>query len=172
MIWSGKRVAEYVQDVNKDMIQPNGIDLCIGEIFLLRPISERKKLKPNKYNLYLLNRFQPYIIRFKNKVVIPNKVVGMFFVRSTMWRARGIMIQPSLWDTGYVGHGEVLIFPTIDTFLLDGERFGQIVFADAEKTFQYRGQYQELVKSSNLNALLELWKRTKTIFNKDNIRRV
>ena len=53
------------------------------------------------------------------------------------------MIQPSLWDTGYVGHGEVLIFPTINTFLRDGERFGQIVFVDAEDTFQYKGQYQE-----------------------------
>ena len=142
MIWSGKRVAEYVEDVDEDMIQPNGVDLRVGECYLILSPVKRKPVEL-KYNIISLEAGHPYIIRFKNKVRIPEKTVGMFFVRSTMWRKRGILIQASLWDTGYVGRGEVLVFPTINTYVTVGERFGQIVFADAEDTFLYNGQYQE-----------------------------
>jgi len=120
VIWSGKRVAEYVEDVDEDMIQPNGVDLRVGECYLILSPVKRKPVEP-KYNIISLEAGHPYIIRFKNKVRIPEKTVGMFFVRSTMWRKRGILIQASLWDTGYVGRGEVLVFPTINT-LCDSRR--------------------------------------------------
>ena len=143
VVWSGKRVAQYVEDVTEDMIQPNGIDLKVNSVFQVEPDGERRQIKPDKYLTIYLKARKPYILNFKNKVVIPDKVVGMFFVRSTMWRTRGILIQPSLWDTGYIGHGEVLVYPTIDTYLRADERFGQIVFLDADDTFVYSGQYQE-----------------------------
>ena len=41
MIWSGKKVAEYIEDVEEDMIQPNGVDLRIGEIFLVESFGNR-----------------------------------------------------------------------------------------------------------------------------------
>ena len=145
MIWSGKRVAEYVEDVDEEMIQPNGVDLRVGECYILLPYTGKRKIvePEDRYGYIPLKANRAYIVKFKNRVKIPEKTVGMFFVRSSMWRKRGILIQASLWDTGYVGHGEVLIFPTVNSFLYIGERFGQIVFADAEDTFLYNGQYQE-----------------------------
>ena len=143
VVWSGKNVAEYVEDVDEEMIQPNGTDLRVDEVYSLDAEAGRKLLKPDEDGRYNLSPFQPYIIKFANKVRIPEKTVGMFFVRSTMWRKRGIIIQASLWDTGYVGRGEILVMSLVDSYLVAEERFGQIVFLNAEDTVPYNGQYQE-----------------------------
>lgn len=141
-VWSGIRISKYISWVKEEDIQPNGVDLHIEEVFRLCGEDKREPCVPDG-NVYRLLASEQYVARFRNHVIIPQGACAIFLPRSSMWRKKGLIICHSLFDTGYSGHPEVFIKPTFDVKLGIRERIGQIVYMDADFTFEYNGQYQE-----------------------------
>lgn len=143
-VWSGIRTSNYISHVKEEDIQPNGVDLRVGDIWYLRKEDEREAIHGfgKGYSL-LLSASKQYVARAINRVTIPQGACAIFLPRSSMWRKKGLIICHSLFDTGYSGHPEFFIKPTFDVEIKYGERIGQIVYMDADFTFEYNGQYQE-----------------------------
>ena len=146
VVWCGIRTSGYITNIEDKDVQPNGVDLRIGKLWYLREENVRKIVLPDSKGFYKLSSLKQYVAKFKNQVIIPNNVCAIFLPRSTMWRKKGLIICHSLFDTGYVGYPEVFIKPSFDVKIKSNERIGQIVFMDAEPTFEYGGQYLETLK--------------------------
>lgn len=143
-VWSGIKTSKFITDVDKEKdIQPNGVDLRIGDIWRIGKENEREIHGFDKGSFVYLQSTEQYIARTINQVTIPQGACAIFLPRSSMWRKKGLIICHSLFDTGYSGHPEFFIKPTFDVKIKYGERIGQIVYMDADFTFEYNGQYQE-----------------------------
>lgn len=142
-VWSGVKASKYVTGWEDRDIQPNGIDLRIDRIYRLIDEDRRRSLGDAK--VYKLRQLEQYVVKFRNSVIIPQEACAIFLPRSTMWRKKGLIICHSLFDTGYTGYPEVFVKPTFDVKLKRDERIGQIVYMDAEPTFEYIGKYKEKI---------------------------
>ena len=151
MIWSGDRVARYVEISDESQIQPNGVDLSVGEVYefksggLLgkkRELPEYRLIEPGNNGIYMLSP-GPYLVRYKEVVRIPSNAIGLVFPRSSLQRI-GATIYTSVWDSGYEGRGVglMVVFNPNGIRLERGAKICQIIFIDAKSSSLYSGVYK------------------------------
>lgn len=149
MVRNGQFIAQFVNPCQPVQIQPNGVDLSVGEVFRLgdppgailsggtklaarRPIalSDQQPLAPGAY-----------VIRYLERVSIPTGHVGVVYPRSSLLR-NGAALYSALWDQGYEGRGESLLVLWHPLLLPPQTRIGQLVLFTAEHAEPYNGQWQ------------------------------
>ncbi len=155
-VWSGERVANFVEQPPKIKINPNGVDLSVSEVFLIssdassvldgdvREISPEKTLvKPGKDGFYSLVS-GVYEIRSANRVSIPKNAVAFFFPRSTLNRLGVIKSQTAVGDSGYTGYPTQTVFIPIKNFRIHkDEHWMQMMFMGCEESeHSYSGHWQ------------------------------
>ena len=155
---SGEYVANYVEPVDKEMIQPAGVDLRAGQVFKFKENATFQLLKsgknlPERYKAMRFREFpnkprggwhlspDTYILRYEQIIAIPDDCIGLVLPRSSLMRAGG-MINTAVWDPGYKGKGEGRLEIAVPTDLEKGARIAQLVFIPAEARENYDGQYQ------------------------------
>lgn len=152
---NGDLVAQYINDgdVPEEQIQPNGVDLTIGEVYRTSgeaEFTESGYQKPERMRVttqpdgtYRLFTGQ-YPIVYGEKIEIPEGYVGRVYPRSRLMRS-GLHLTSALWDSGYEGIGEGLLqVPrSIDTArFTEGLPIAQMVFESADGEGDYDGTHQ------------------------------
>ena len=149
MFKSGRFVAGHLGDLRESQVQPNGVDLTLGAVFEQvepgrierggKTVGERKEVDEDDGVYHL----EPggYVVRYAEKVVIPEQHVGFLYPRSSLLR-NSCMLDTAVWDAGYEGRGEGLleVYHSID--VEHGARIAQLVLADAAHEGTYEGSYQ------------------------------
>ncbi|AKH96933.1 deoxyuridine 5'-triphosphate nucleotidohydrolase [Halanaeroarchaeum sulfurireducens] len=154
MFRSGGFVAEHLEDVDEEQIQPNGVDLRLDWVLEQREpgyisregtaIGERQTIHPeqrddDRESYYLTPG--GYILQYAETVAIPEEHVGFVLPRSSLMR-NSAMLNTAVWDAGYRGRGEGLLQVHHDIELERGARVAQLVLAAADHEDVYDGSYQ------------------------------
>lgn len=155
MIVNPKRIIEekLVFPVEEEQIQPNGIDLTLGEVYAVlgsgtihkgsvdRPPRERQL--PNQEGYFRLIKDQMYDVVCNEGCKIPDGMVAKIEPRSSLVRS-GALIQSGLYDSGYecdkIGF---FLFAHKNVTLEQNARVVQIIFYEADSYEEYSGQYQD-----------------------------
>ncbi len=155
MFKPGTFVAERIDPIDDEQVQPNGVDLTLEAVFEQREpgriatdgteIGDRQSVEldergdDDRETYYL----PPggYIVRYAETVRIPDGHVGYIYPRSSLLR-NSCMVNTAVWDAGYEGRGEGLLQVHHDVELERGTRIAQLVLADADHETTYDGQYQ------------------------------
>lgn len=149
MFKSGRFVASHLGDLRASQIQPNGVDLTLGAVFEQvepgrierggKTVGERREIESDQNVCQL----EPggYIVRYGERVVIPEDHVGFLYPRSSLLR-NSCMLDTAVWDAGYEGRGEGLLEVHHPVELERGARIAQLVLADAAHEGTYDGSYQ------------------------------
>lgn len=163
MIRNGKFVADHLSGTKADRIefeniQPNGVDLRVGEIKRLvgnsayfglddyqkpKRMSIRSKFMQDRevYRLYSGR----YIVIYDEEIEIPEGHVGRVYPRSRVMRS-GCHLTSALWDQGYEGRGEGLLQvpPCLDYVDVEpGSSLAQMIFEKADGVDDaYDGSHQ------------------------------
>ena len=168
---TGEFVAQHLNDgdVKDRDIQPNGVDLTVGEIFRtsgsVRFEDDGDYSKPNRTKIELKYpdraKALPYYslvsgqypIVYDEKIEIPEGYVGRVYPRSRLMRS-GLHLTSALWDQGYEGVGEGLLQvpQSIQRVRVPVEMpIAQMVFKPAEEAKAYDGTHQQerLVKKTD-----------------------
>lgn len=153
---SGDFVAQYLNDgdVPEEQIQPNGVDLTVGEIYRTSGMAtfspagyskpDRTKMMPRNDGFYWLPHGQ-YPVVYDEKVEIPDGYVGRVYPRSRLMRS-GLHLTSALWDQGYEGIGEGLLRvpPAVQRAKIAANLpIAQMTFISAESADDYEGTHQE-----------------------------
>ena len=156
MIWSGKKVAGFVRQPPEIKINPNGVDLGVSEVWLIRSdavsilngktritIPEKEKILPDAEGFYNLHH-GTYEVRVSNEVAIPNNAVGKLYPRSSLNRLGAIKSDTALWDSGYTGFGTQTLHIPMKLFRIHkNEMWFQFALEDCEPSEeQYAGHWQ------------------------------
>lgn len=88
----------------------------------------------------------PHVVRYNEKISIPDKHVGFVWPRSRLIRNNN-HLSSAVWDSGYEGRGEGGLHINTMTFLEKDMRIGQFVMCRASTMQQYDGSHQ----GENLN---------------------
>ena len=154
MFESGTFVADHVEPVSADQVQPNGVDLTLEAVAEPidagrigtdgKTVADRQSISPSEMSesgatYYLAPG--AYVVRYGEVVEIPNGHVGYIYPRSSLLR-NGCMLNTAVWDAGYTGQGEGLLTVHHDIEIERGARIGQLVLANAEHESTYDGSYQ------------------------------
>jgi dUTP pyrophosphatase len=154
-ITSGDFVAQFLNDgdVPDEQIQPNGVDLTVGQIFRTSGVAkfsesgydkpERIMIEPRPDGYYQLYSGQ-YPIVYGEEIEIPDGYVARVYPRSRLMRS-GLHLTSALWDQGYEGIGEGLLqVPnSIDRVQIsDGLPIAQMTFISADDVESYDGTHQ------------------------------
>jgi len=154
MFESGERLAEHITSIDggelrADQIQPNGVDLTLGEVHEQtgggeitrdgKTVGERETVDPED-GVYELSP-GAYIAGYGEVVAIPEDHVGFVYPRSSLMR-NSCMLHTAVWDAGYEGRGEGLLEVHRPIRIEAGARMAQLVVADAEHAGTYDGDYQ------------------------------
>jgi len=83
----------------------------------------------------------PHVIRYNEKISIPDDHVGFVFPRSRVIRS-GNYLSTAVWDSGYEGRGEGGLHVNCMSFLEKGMRIGQMIMCRASVMEQYSGSHQ------------------------------
>jgi deoxycytidine triphosphate deaminase len=149
MFRSGAFVADALGDHRPSQVQPNGVDLTLGAVFEQveagriergdKTVGRRRELDPEN-DLY---RLDPggYVVRYGERVRIPEEHVGFVYPRSSLLR-NSCMLDTAVWDAGYEGRGEGLLEVHHPVELQQGARIAQLVLAAADHEGTYDGSYQ------------------------------
>lgn len=155
-VTSGKFVAQHLDDgdVPEEQIQPNGVDLTVGEIHRTSgtaEFSEAGYSKPDRLRIesrpdgyYQLYSGQ-YPIVYGEKIEIPDGYVARVYPRSRLMRS-GLHLTSALWDQGYEGIGEGLLrVPySIDRVqIAEDLPIAQMTFISADDAESYDGTHQK-----------------------------
>lgn len=135
------------------VIQPNGIDLYINEIFQLvsgdvAQIGDQvntvhrktQKLLAMHGGRYLLEAQKAYKVETGYEINIPKDMAAYIMTRSSLNR-NGVLVGSGLWDSGFQGFVGTTVYPTLNIELFDPCRIAQIVFMSADSNYLYKGQY-------------------------------
>ena len=154
MYTSGGFVAEHVEPVADEQVQPNGVDLTVDAVLEQREpgrisrdgktIGERQALQPDARGDHAETFYLPpggYVLQYAETISIPDDHVGFVYPRSSLMR-NSCMLNTAVWDAGYTGKGEGLLQVHHDVELERGARVAQLVFADADHDEVYDGSYQ------------------------------
>lgn len=153
MVREGRFIAQFVAPVDAEQIQPNGVDLRLGQLFrvtgtgALHPdrteLAEREPVDLPDDPAAAPAALAPgaYVVRYVEKVYVPDGHVGLILPRSSLLR-NGAVLYSALWDQGYEGRGEGLLVLWHPLVLPKGCRIGQFVLMTAEAAAAYRGQWQ------------------------------
>jgi len=151
MVWPGDEVSKYISIRARGQIQPNGVDLTVGEIYVIksegvlsdkRRIPEYEEMYPDEDGFYNLSP-GAYVVRYAERIRIPDNAIGLVFPRSSLQRM-GAIICTSVWDSGYEGRGIGLLI-VLNPFgikIKKGERICQMIFIDARAFGEYSGRFQ------------------------------
>ncbi|MFB6300591.1 MAG: deoxyuridine 5'-triphosphate nucleotidohydrolase [Halobacteriales archaeon] len=155
MFESGRYVADHVEPVAAEQIQPNGVDLTIEAVFRqMEPGRIRKdgkdiggrqekqleEIGEHVPDTYYLPRGS-YIVQYAETVHIPEDHIGFIYPRSSLLR-NSCMVNTAVWDAGYEGRGEGMLQVHHDIQIERGARIAQLVLANAEHAGTYEGDYQ------------------------------
>lgn len=163
MIQKGEYIAEHIEprdgQLDPEQLQPNGIDLRVGEIYEIENTAilrddkyvkgDRKELEPKTSTLsfienksYRLKRLTPYIIVYDEIIEIPEGHIGYVFPRSRLMRSGGFLTT-AMWDQGYKGRGEGLLMPLNNIIIEDNMRIAQFTLLEALRgEMLYDGDHQ------------------------------
>ena len=136
-------------------LQPNGIDIRVERVDRLtsravlgvdeRVPAERSELATDAEGWWDLDP-GPYVIRYRERVNLPNDVMAFARPRSSLLRS-GVAIHTAVWDAGYSGQGEGLlsVLAPAGYRLQRGARVVQLVFLrlDRPAAQGYAGAYQD-----------------------------
>lgn len=158
---SGEFVAQHITPLDEDesldeeAIQPNGVDLSIGKLYRLdgnarlrndgyeKP--DRVPVSTEEYNgveYHQVDQRNAYIIKYAEKIHIPESHIGLVLPRSRLMRC-GLGVDTAVWDAGYEGVGEGQLVANQPASLEAGMRVAQIVFARTEPLEEsYDGSHQ------------------------------
>jgi len=89
---------------------------------------------------YLLTE-GPYVVRYNEKIEIPDGFIGVVFPRSRVIRS-GNHLTTALWDTGYEGRGEGGLHINTVTAIQEDMRIGQMCLVRADSLNSYDGSHQ------------------------------
>jgi dUTP pyrophosphatase len=149
MFESGAFVAEHVEPVAEEQVQPNGVDLTLAGVFEPtepgrigregKRVADRQECEAAGETYHL----DPggYVVRYAETVHIPAGHVGFLYPRSSLLR-NACMLNTAVWDAGYEGKGEGLLEVHHRIELQRGARVAQLVLAAADHEEEYRGSYQ------------------------------
>lgn len=154
----GEFVAEHIEprddekSLPEEAIQPNGVDLSIGELYNLNGRSyisnddyEKAKRSPveKQGGKYRVGPDNAYIIVYGEIISIPENHIGLVFPRSRLMRC-GLQIETAVWDSGYTGIGEGQLAVNQKAKLESDLRIAQMVFIQTEELENsYTGSHQE-----------------------------
>lgn len=156
-VFTGKMVAEHIEQPPEIKINPNGVDLRISEVWKLpeegiatihgsirRIEPDKFKIEPDSDGFYILPQ-GTYELRVANKVNIPEHAVGLLFPRSTLNRLGIIKSESAVWDSGYSGYGTQTVRVTIQEMRIHkDECWFQMMFFDMKEKVDhtYSGHWQ------------------------------
>jgi dUTP pyrophosphatase len=109
-----------------------------------------QSVDPNQYNKedmvymdkpYYTLREGSYVVRYNEKISVPEDAVGFVLPRSRLIRSND-MLSTAVWDSGYSGRGEGGLDINKLTFLEQGMRIAVFVLADATTNQEYNGSHQ------------------------------
>ncbi|WP_049985127.1 deoxyuridine 5'-triphosphate nucleotidohydrolase [Halobellus rufus] len=145
----GSFVARHVDAIDDEQVQPNGVDLTLGDVLEQveaghvgvddKSVGERDSLAAEDDDY----RLSPggYVLQYAETIAIPEGHVGFLYPRSTLMR-NSCMLNTAVWDAGYEGKGEGLLQVHHPIHLERGARVAQLVLAEAEHNDVYDGSYQ------------------------------
>jgi len=149
MFRSGRFVAEHLDSVAPEQVQPNGVDLTLDTVFEQvspgrigtdgKEIGDREEIDADDG----VFRLTPggYVVRYADLIRIPEDHVGFLYPRSSLLR-NSCMLDTAVWDAGYEGRGEGLLEVHHPIELDAGARIAQLVLAEAAHDGTYEGSYQ------------------------------
>ncbi|MFB6090860.1 MAG: deoxyuridine 5'-triphosphate nucleotidohydrolase [Halobellus sp.] len=162
MFRSGSFVADHIDPVDDDQIQPNGVDLTLGDVLEQaapgyvgregKVVGARESISPvdpdtpdgddvaSGADVFALDS-GGYILQYAETIAIPDDHVGFLYPRSTLMR-NSCMLNTAVWDAGYEGRGEGLLQVHHPVRLERGARVAQLVLAEADHAGVYDGSYQ------------------------------
>jgi dUTP pyrophosphatase len=154
MYESGAYVADHVEPVTEEQVQPNGVDLTLDVLFEGREpgrigrqdkeIGDRSAVDPVERDAETRTYYLSpggYVVWYAETVSIPENHVGFLYPRSSLLR-NSCMLNTAVWDAGYEGKGEGLLQVHHDVELERGARVAQLVLAEADHDDTYAGSYQ------------------------------
>lgn len=148
-------LVENMVDANIQ-IQPNGIDLTIGDVLIPwekgvidfdnseRHASGLHRIPPSEDDFYHLTKDRIYIIRLREIVNLPKNICALTKSRSSIYRS-GAYIESAVWEAGYSGIGYVTLHigNPYGLDLKSNARICQMIFIEVdEETDGYSGIYQ------------------------------
>jgi deoxycytidine triphosphate deaminase len=149
MFRAGSFVARRVDPVDDAQIQPNGVDLTLGDVL--------KQVEPGRVGIdgKTVGAREPveaddgvfrldtggYVLQYAETISIPEEHVGFLYPRSTLMR-NSCMLNTAVWDAGYEGKGEGLLQVHHSIRLERGARVAQLVLSSADHADVYDGTYQ------------------------------
>ena len=149
MFRSGTFVAEHLDPIAPEQVQPNGVDLTAEAVFEQvergriardgKTVGERSPVDAED-GVYALDT-GAYVVRYGETVRIPDGHVGFIYPRSSLLR-NSCMLNTAVWDAGYEGRGEGLLQVHRPVEIEAGARVAQMVFAEANHDGTYNGSYQ------------------------------
>lgn len=153
---SGEFVAQYIEprdgsSLSSAAVQPNGVDLSIGELYELDGRSyisnddytkaERTEVE-TRNGEYFVNPTDAYVIVYDEQITIPENHIGLVLPRSRMMRC-GLEVNTAVWDSGYSGIGEGQLSVNQPADLVEDLRVAQMVFFPTEELDEhYDGTHQ------------------------------
>lgn len=150
MFKSGAFVADHLEPVRPEQIQPNGVDLTLDAVFeqvSAGEIRQGGKTIGDRRECEISGKFydlQPggYIVRYGERIHIPENHIGFLYPRSSLLR-NSCMLDTAVWDAGYEGRGEGLLEVYHGIEIEPGARIAQLVLASADHVGEYDGSYQK-----------------------------
>jgi len=139
----------------EQQLQPNGVDLTLGQIALLQS-SGRIAAEDNQR---LVSDLAPlvfdglgfidlvpgaYIITYNEIVHLPKNIMALARPRSSLLRC-GVTLSTAVWDAGYSGRSQSLmvVYNPQGFRLQQNARIAQLIFLRlSKKTEGYQGAYQ------------------------------
>ncbi|MFC7096986.1 deoxyuridine 5'-triphosphate nucleotidohydrolase [Halobaculum marinum] len=148
MYESGAFVADHVDPLREEQVQPNGVDLTVDSLYEQttpgritrdgKTVGDRREVDPVD-GLYRLDP-GAYVLKYGERLQIPDDHVGFVYPRSTLLR-NSCMLNTAVWDAGYEGRGEGLLQVGAPIELEPGARVAQFVLAAADHEGRYDGTY-------------------------------
>ncbi|ELZ58002.1 deoxyuridine 5'-triphosphate nucleotidohydrolase [Halorubrum hochstenium] len=154
MYASGAFVADHVDPLTDEQIQPNGVDLTVETVLEQREpgrisrdgktVGDRRPVRADTTGEdveYVSLSPGGYVLQYAETISIPPGYVGFIYPRSSLMR-NSCMLDTAVWDAGYTGKGEGLLEVHHDVELERGARVAQLVLAEADHEETYDGSYQ------------------------------
>ncbi|MFH0829968.1 MAG: hypothetical protein V1887_02285 [Candidatus Aenigmatarchaeota archaeon] len=156
VVWSGKRVSEYVSQPPAVKINPNGVDIGVSDVWMFHPDSvstlkggvrttspEKQRILPDSDGFYNL-RQGTYEVRLANRITVPSNAIGRGFPRSSLNRLGMLKAPAAVWDSGYSGFSTQTVYVPIRMFRIHkDEPWLQFTLEDGEPSdVIYQGHWQ------------------------------
>jgi dUTP pyrophosphatase len=154
MFEPGAFVADHVEPIREEQVQPNGVDLTLETVFEQvgagrigrdgTEIGDRSELDVERRDgaeAHVLSS-GGHVARYGETVRVPEGHVGFVYPRSSLMR-NSCMLDTAVWDAGYEGRGEGLLEVYHEIEIERGARIAQFVLAKADHVGTYDGSYQE-----------------------------